>query len=524
MFKILIADDERIIRQGIISILRRELQEEMEFHEASNGMEALQKAKKENPNLIITDIRMPGCSGLEFIQQLSVINNKVTVIILSGYENFEYAKEAMKYGVKEYITKPFKKQEFLELIKGYVNGIIQEEDRDKENIVKSLGNKRVISNMKSEVLINLLNSENSSEARIYYNKMKSLGINFNSSLLVCAVIQYEINPANEDYIDFALQNILDEYLHAEGRQKNIYSVNYTLGSIAVIYEGNEQNSGKKQLIHLLQRVSKLVEEYYKLKVFIGLGDVVHDPYHLHQSMAHALLAASSKIYETGEELVDYDLLPNGPEYKPIEIERLLKPLEEANAILVANAFDPILKEKKSKSAIMTIQKAYEQFRSSIYSRVSYLEYINEEQLPKVKEFHSLWSFATMKREIRDVLENLQEARERSGKDIHSIRILNQVLLYINDHITEELDLNTVAEHFSRTPGYISTLFNKSVDIGFNNYITNERIKIAKRLLEDSSIPIQEVGQLCGYPNSKYFSVVFKKVTGESPSNYRDKNI
>ena len=117
MFKILIADDERFIRKGIIAILKRGLEEEIQFVEAGNGIEAIDLAQKEHFHLVISDISMPGSSGLEFIKALKDSGQTATVIILSGYENFEYAREAVRLGVREYVMKPVKKPEFLELVR-----------------------------------------------------------------------------------------------------------------------------------------------------------------------------------------------------------------------------------------------------------------------------------------------------------------------------------------------------------------------------------------------------------------------
>ena len=116
MFKLLIADDEQFIRKGIISILKKNLTEEIQCIEAANGQDALMKAREMALNLIITDISMPGCDGLEFIRQLREENKMIPIVILSGYDNFEYAQKAIRLGVKEYIMKPIKKQEFITLI------------------------------------------------------------------------------------------------------------------------------------------------------------------------------------------------------------------------------------------------------------------------------------------------------------------------------------------------------------------------------------------------------------------------
>ena len=121
MFKLLIADDEQFIRKGIISILKKNLTEEIQCIEAANGQDALMKAREMALNLIITDISMPGCDGLEFIRQLREENKMIPIVILSGYDNFEYAQKAIRLGVKEYIMKPIKKQEFITLIQEYID-------------------------------------------------------------------------------------------------------------------------------------------------------------------------------------------------------------------------------------------------------------------------------------------------------------------------------------------------------------------------------------------------------------------
>lgn len=524
MIKILIADDERVIRQGVITILDRNIEEELVFIEARNGLEALELSQKENPDLIITDIRMPGCSGLEFIERLHGINDTVTIIILSGFEDFEYARAALKLGVKDYVTKPFKKGEFLELIKSHIHEIKSNHERSKEKSSRSIEDKQMISRIKNEVLRDFLMSSNSNDARLFGDKLKACGVHLQAALYICAAVQYEVNQGNSDYIDFAIQNILNEYLHTNCEYDYPYIVPYETGTTLIIFGGREQLELKAKLKELLLKAGKLFEEYYNLKVFTGIGDVAGDPYHLYKSMENSLIAADMKIYDTIDTLEDYDQIKNGPEYKPMEIEKLLKPLEEANPILVSNTFDRMISEPKSKNALITIRRAYEQFSKIIYKRLEHLQYINPELLPKVKSFSSFWSFSAMKREVRDTLSKLQESGLLSSNEASNTRLLNDILIYIQDHITEEIDLNTVAVHFSRTPGYISSLFSKLANSGFNSYITNERIKIAKRLLKDSTIPVLKVGELCGYPNPKYFSVVFRKVTGETPTGYREKTL
>ena len=87
-------------------------------------------------------------------------------------------------------------------------------------------------------------------------------------------------------------------------------------------------------------------------------------------------------------------------------------------------------------------------------------------------------------------------------------------------MTEDIDLNYIAEMFGKTPGYIGTLFRRENGLGFNEFVTSERIELAKKLLKDSSVSVQKVGEKCGYYNPKYFSIVFKKAEGISPKAYQ----
>jgi two-component system response regulator YesN len=521
MFKILVADDERFIRKGIISILERDLEEKVECFEARNGQEALEIANTENPNLIVTDISMPGLDGLEFIKLLKETNNSAQVIILSGYENFDFARKAIKLGVKEYVMKPIKKREFLELIRSYVSDIKTVQARTNDEIIRNIENNKIMEQIKHDLLVGLLNCPSSEEAEKYLVKLKSLGIYFQSMLFACALVQYHVNEENVDYLDFAVANILEEYINLHQGNGSAFIVKYDIGKAVVIFEGADQNQLQEPKKKLLRKVGQLIKEYYQINVFFGLGDVAYDLVHLHTSLRHALFAVDFKIYGGGDNIEVYSEIDRGSEYKNIGLEKILISLETANAIQAANFFDRFIHEPKSRSALRAMKNAYLEYQTRMEKAVAHLQYLESKPNLTVRNFNDLWSFLDLKREVKDGILQLQEVFQNGGLDSSNLKLRADIVRYIQNNITNELDLNIVAEHFSRTPGYISTLFKKGMGGGFNAYITNERIKIAKSLLKDSTVPIQQIGELCGYPNSKYFSVVFRKVTGESPKSYRE---
>lgn len=519
MFKVLIADDEKFIRKGIISILERNLQEEISYIEARNGVEALEIAERESPDLVISDINMPGCDGLQFIADLKKLNGKTPVIILSGYENFEYAKRAIQLGVKEYVIKPIKKAEFIELIKQYVTNIKSERVRSQEEIVRRVENARIMERLKRDFLLGLLKCPSSEEAHHYLVQLKELGMIFESKLYICAVVQYEVTASNEDYMDFAAKNILDEYLHLESGEELVVNVNYDVGKVVIIFEGNSQEALRDKKKHLIRKAARLVKEYCKVNVFVGVGDVAYDSVHLHTSLRHALLAVDFRLYEGGDIVMFYDDIQKESEAAAPNLVRMLKPVEQINVFEILEGFQKIIRMGQSKAVIMVLRKEYSEVQEYISNQLLRRKNASEVWEGRYKPLSNCWTFTDVKQELKERIELLQGAGGHASAG--NAAFMKQILQFVDEHITEELDLNLVAEKFNRTPGYISTMFKKHVEGGFNSYLTNERVEIAKKLLADGSISIQEVSELCGFHNSKYFSVVFKKTTGETPREYRE---
>lgn len=184
MFRLLIADDEQFIRKGIISILKKNLTEKIQCIEAANGQEALEKAKETAFNLIITDISMPGCDGLEFIRQIREENKSIPVFILSGYDNFEYAQKAIRLGVSEYIMKPIKKQEFIALVQEYIDDIRKQKARTIQELNRKMENERIMKRLKHDFLLGFLKCPSSIEAERYLIQLKELGMEFESKLYI----------------------------------------------------------------------------------------------------------------------------------------------------------------------------------------------------------------------------------------------------------------------------------------------------------------------------------------------------
>lgn len=508
--KILIADDEKFIRKGIIAILSRNLEYDLRFVEAKNGEEALEIASAETPDLIITDIYMPACDGLEFVRQIRNINIKTPVIILSGYENFDYAKQAIRLGVREYVMKPINKTEFLFLIQSYVDEIIDQRKRVHEEHLRKRENQKIVEKLKRDFLLGLLKCANSEEAREYLDQLEKLGIQFASCLYLCVVIQYKIQEENKEFIDFVVKNILDEFWGWDGGGDKAINVIYCPGTVVSIFEEDSHNGLLEQKKKKVRNAVALLKKHIKAETYGGIGAVSIDTTHLHTSLEQALLAANFKVFEKGDSVCVYQDIPG--EDKEYRSESYWESAERMDVFKILDEFQKIAYSKRTKAVLKRLERDYEGIQKRIGQKNGKM---GEEYCP----FSQIWSISQAKQELKERLEVSRELCQET-KTFNEV-LMKQVLEFVDEHITEEIDLNLVAQHFHRTAGYISTLFKRYVKGGFSAYLTEKRIKTAKKLLRNKAVSIQEVGELCGYSNSKYFSVVFKKSTGMTPREYRD---
>lgn len=520
MFKILVADDERFIRKGIISMLSKNLTVEVSCVEASNGIEALEQSRLETPSLIITDISMPGLNGLDFIAALKEQNVNTPVIILSGYENFDYAKSAIKLGVKEYMMKPIKKQEFVTLIQGYIDDIQEAQRKNEKEIIRRIENEKAMKRLKHDFLVGLLNCTTSEDAKQYLKQLQDIGMTFQSKLYTCVAVQYQITHQSQDYMDFAVKNIMDEFMSMEGEGDFLENVEYRPGTVVVIFESSRRELLREPKKKLMRRAVQLIREYCKTESYAGIGDVAFDAVHLHTALEHAMTAVEYKILEDADSVCVYEESKNGRKAKPANIKEMLRPIDQANVFEILDAFQGLYMEERKKKDITILKDEYTQVQEYISRQLGKRQLESRVWDEKYKLFSECWSIQELKQEIKERIEMITDTKRDIGTG--NVKLLEQIRAFVDEHITEELDLNSVAEKFNRTPGYVSTLFKKYVEGGFNSYLTKERIEIAKKLLTDMSVSIQEVSELCGYNNSKYFSVVFKKMTGETPRGYREK--
>ena len=402
MYKLLIIDDEYLVRLGLEETIDWGQFNVQIVGSAKNGKEGLQLAETLLPDIIISDVRMPLMDGLELTKVVNEKNLDTIVIILSGYKDFEYAKETLENGAFQYLLKPIDNDQLIEVVKKAINAL--ERRRSQEQRLQDI--EKEVPLIKTTVIQNLIS-----------------GNYANISEIVTKIDSYKLMVPNSGYVVYG--------------------------------EIDQQEKLEKQHIKLAN----------------------HDLFQiLMSSLTKAEINFASVIYFSHFVfLVD------------IEMDKLLRILEEA-----LNKYE----ETHDEISSIGISNKFDCFEK-IYE--NYLEAKRNAKNKLLLTINTITSF----------------------KDSHLgfRKIIVDVIRFISKHYHENISIETVSKRFDISQSHLMHTFKEDVGKTFNECLAEYRIRIAKKLLLQRKYRIYEVGEKVGYPDTKYFSQVFRKFENMSPAEY-----
>lgn len=176
-------------------------------------------------------------------------------------------------------------------------------------------------------------------------------------------------------------------------------------------------------------------------------------------------------------------------------------------------FGPIIRRRPSVQSVNAVEKSYRNLIEAVREQLEKYCTGADRDLPEPTPFCHYWSFVQMKRGMESYLTQVRAFMNQSNSDGPNSKLIQCMIQYIRDSAFDDISLNSVANHFSYTPAYISFLFKKRIGVGFNEFVTKTKMEMAKTMLKNTEIPIGEISRLCGYGNSKYFATSFKKASG-----------
>ncbi len=511
MYKVMLVDDEKIILDGISQMIDWASLETQLIGTASNGVDAFEKVKELQPDIVVSDIRMPGMDGLELVAAVHRSYPSIRFVLLSGFGEFDYASRAMQYGVKHYLLKPTNENKIAEALKEIVTEL--ESDQQRERFVSTIkqGLQKAIPHVKQQVLKEFVtNKTYGSRDWDYYRELFQFEFESPVRLLL-----FQLEGAVEFEHLFAIKNIAEDLLDTT-------LLSTTIGDhVLVLVEDTLELSELYRRIH---DIRDTFLRYYKLDATIALSEP--DGITQARSLYQETLQSLNYRFYLGEGglITRKDTGARGPEatgHFDFEEEKLTMPVQSGHREEAEQALSQLMDELMRAKLDIHVTKTY-----VIQQFVSLLRLGDPQQINRYYgRLSELVGMNTLQA-IQELLENtvreiVQYHYERNV--VKHTSIVRKVIDIVNEQLgNSELSLNQVAgEMLYMNADYLGKLFKKETGEKFSNYVVKARVKKAMELwAANPEIKIFEMAEMLGFgDNPQYFSQVFKKQMDCTPSEY-----
>ena len=529
MYKILLADDEGIVLESMQFIIEKDFPDMCQVETAKSGRRVIELAEQFRPDIAVMDIQMPGINGIDAMREIRATNPNVIFIVMSAYDKFDYAKEAIKLGVLEYIMKPMDRAKITAALKSAMNLVTKERQKRSRELIIKEKMETVSPIIESGLIYNILFHEHFTEDIENYKNILEIKEDYAFMMAVVCGDEQEGNH---------MTNAVGSSVRTQKYYQEIksYIKQYYPGCVVGTFMANKiavMMPCKKDLMDYNTRIEFIDKSRELVRVLrkktdvsfrIGIGRTM-EMSNMSESYAEALNAL---IYTTGS-VAHADDLPIACDYEsdyPIDLEKdLFKKVGEGDiegAITCAKRFFDWMQEsyadeimnirlKILEFALMAEHMAYEN-GGMTYKFTSRREYLTD--VINMSEFSELKKWFVEK--IADAAKNLVNKREEKSNNL-----IESAVEYIKENYSKNISLDDVSRIVNISPYYFSKLFKEETGEGFVEFLTGIRIRKAKELLAASQLSMKEICSEIGYSDPNYFSRIFKKNVGVSPTEYKE---
>ncbi|MEI7025922.1 response regulator transcription factor [Paenibacillus sp. y28] len=539
MKSILLVDDDPHIMKALTRHIRwNELGLQI-AGTASDGLQALELFRTLRPDMVMTDVYIPGLNGLELTQALRKECPGLPIVILSGYDEFENARTAMRWGVNHFLLKPASVDE----IEAVLRDVITEQDVLEQKRKLELAYKQEIGKiqpyLREKLLLELLTTRYRPD-ELLKERFDYVGLSIPQQVLAVSLqlsrpgFVTKLKERDWQLLKFGAGNIIRETLeqelstvsHLEG-----HVLDYSDELFVLLMFSHADAPPEKELpeltVQMTGRIVDKISTYLKMEATAGIGSVrvqlceVIDSYlESREALETAEFQGMSRVYpyegdsRSGREADDYT--------------QLLKQWNDAWSLLDPDKAEEtwgILRDMLREEASGTVQDTYtvfvSLFHSLIYSWNSHFPVLPppiamKQFLQEIQQHYALkeligWMDTMVEVWLQAVRQELSEKK--------SNRLVDSVKAYVVAHYAEEISFAALAKGLYAHPKYVSQLFKRVTGENFVSYLNRYRIERAVELLQSGRHMVYEVSEMVGFNNATYFSQVFKMITGKSPSEY-----
>lgn len=534
--KVFLVEDEMVIRRGIKNSIDWEKEGYIFCGEASDGELAYPMIIKEKPDILITDIRMPFMDGLELCKLVKKELPNIKILILSGYDEFDYAKEAIRLGVTEYLLKPISSGKLLEALNG-VSESIRREKEDKDLVRKYMEEMRENTEHEKQKFFEQMIAGNLSMADALETGEK-YEMNLSARMYNLLLFRFTLGEENRKSgellgeAEYAIEKLTERLEYVFEFQRGVE------GWAFLLMADNEEQMSER-VKELSKDLEEIMKNYSTIAYFGGIGQPVARLRELEESFGEAERALAARFTMELNQIIsveDIRMAQNVDTLDDIEItsfgeiektrtmlEKFLNNGAEDEIDEFVDVYINELSEENLKSVLMRqyiIMDAYI-VMMSFCEKFEGIEGEMQAQSEELKNsMKTIQTLEEIKNYIRMLLKKIIGVR-----DTISGRRYSDIIEIAKDQIrktymSDEISLNTIAAEVGMSPSYFSSIFSKEMGKTFVEYLTEIRMDRAKELLMCSSMKTSEIGYEVGYKDPHYFSYIFKKTQNCTPKEFR----
>lgn len=511
MITLMIVDDEPIEREAIRFMVQTTFSQIEIVGEASNGFEAIKLYHETHPDIIIMDIQMPAMDGLEVIEEINKLNSQVKFIVITSYSRFEYAQMAVKLGVEDFLVKPARVDDITKTITKIVKQL-------EELHESSLERNRLEDKMQAmqELLEkNLMNAIKEGVSNEEIEELFELLQISHVESYVCIISDKRPLSAIIDRISLQIKRLGFREIH-EYRDNQC--------TFIIINEHSEKNLMHKELTSYIENYFQ-GQGYYDLRLFVG--GVVKSATSLPLSFKEAYYCYMQRSSYPSEKTLFYgeisEHVASESKYLPEAVKRLIPSIISGNIesirTIYSGFFESSLVAAEGNSSTLFLDNQH--LVSMVMQKISY-----EFPLYNVKQ-QEIFNHSVVEEPLshEKIFEHTYSLLEKTSQVMMTIRetlnnpLYAKVIKFLDSNYEKNISLESLATEFGISPYYIGRIIKVASDSTFNEYLTQVRIQKSKELLKEGKLSIKEISFSIGFNSQQYFSRVFKKYVGLTPSEY-----
>jgi len=521
MLKVLIVDDEMLVRVGMRSLIQWEEHGFRVIGDAADGEAALALMESEVPDIVLTDIVMPGMDGLRLIEEAGKKYPGVRFIVLSSHSDFDYVREAMKLGADDYVLKTsVRPDEFLKILNETRRKAEQERTKWKRNLES-----QSVSEKKQSLFLRLLVEPPADESAVDRYR-RELDWPEAADTAVFAVRLHHFSRLGPDGkpVSRSLLHLLEQGTgEAAGRQVFPYKDNEM---IMVLFFAERPDEG--QLLDIGRDVIRAAQRLINVCVSVGISEPFRRFDDFPAAVRQAKEALNDSFYGGLGKCYPYGASPREKTERTrfADEEELLQRIEVCDREGVRRILERLFSELAENRDIPERRQELfldlmQLFKTAVRRWDEAWPNLSEEEEPLVIQILELETIGEARQWFEALADNALEAIHRVRTRTYRKEII-QLIDYLKMHYAENITLSSASRYINMSESYLSSMFKKETGMSFVEYLTRLRIEKAAELLKTTDMPSYLVAEKVGYDNINYFGRSFKKVMGVSPSHYRSR--